>query len=110
MDLDKILEIQWELVKKFGIHKEIDKTIEEITELSLELQYYLNKNIDNREKIKEEFVDAIMKLVFIHDYLKFTDEEIELTVNKKIRKINKKYLNKKELNYGYKSKGIYKNR
>lgn len=95
MDLDKILEIQWELVKKFGIRKEIDKTIEEITELSLELQYYLNKNIDNREKIKEEFVDAIMKLVFIHDYLKFTDEEIELTVNKKIRKINKKYLNKK---------------
>lgn len=95
MDLDKILEIQWELVKKFGIGKEIDKTIEEITELSLELQYYLNKNIDNREKIKEEFVDAIMKLVFIHDYFKFTAEEMELEVNKKIRKINKKYLNKK---------------
>lgn len=92
----EILDIQWELVNKYGIKEEIEKTIEELTELSLELQYYLNKDIDNREKIKEELVDTTMKLAFIHDYFKFTADEMELMRNKKIRKIKAKYLSKGE--------------
>lgn len=86
---EEILKLQLELEKYSGTNYEIHKTIEELTELSLELQQHINKGKDNRQEILEEYVDTIMKLTWIPKAFLFTDNEIQDMIKKKIRKINK---------------------
>lgn len=89
---ERIFELQCKLEEESGSNYEISKTIEELTELSLELQQHLNKGKDNRNEILEEYVDVLMKLLWLPKAFLFSDEEIKKMMTKKCTKIEKKYL------------------
>jgi NTP pyrophosphatase (non-canonical NTP hydrolase) len=83
-------------LKQFGYNCQIEKTIEELTELSLKLQHGLKRGFDNSD-IQEECADVFVCLYYI--IKKFDKDEIQQNVNFKIERLEGRILEDSQSDY-----------
>lgn len=80
------------LLMKNGYKEQLKKVVEELTELSVELQKHINKDSSNRDEIIEEYVDAQFMFKQIKYIFELNNVEINSMRSKKIRKIEEIYI------------------
>lgn len=65
----KYIEVITEIITHYGKEKQVGQAIEEMAELTIELNKNINRNKDNEEEITLEIADVIimlMQLMFIY--------------------------------------------
>lgn len=89
---DKEQKIIMRLLMRNGYKNQLIKTVEELTELANELQQHVNKDINNRSEIVEEYVDVMFMMKQLKYIFNINNFEINTNLNKKMRKIEEVYI------------------
>ena len=87
-----MLEICKRLINEYGEQFELRKVQEELKELDLELDQYLNHGKENRNEIINEMADVQIQLTNLKLVFCISEKELEDAINEKIEKIKKCYL------------------
>lgn len=77
----------------FGETTQAYVCVEEMSELTKEILKNFNRGKDNKEEMLEEFVDVLITLRQLQIIMKFDNEKIKETMNKKLHRLEERLKN-----------------